>query len=221
MTYLGREIWLFLAEYGRPGALYSVSGRSKASREREAVYYQEERRVAIEPLDKSQNADPLRNYNAMRFDDSSLVISNGLHTEDIFGSREIVALRRFLNKWGPEPDSLRTPRIAGIVKYPILYLGMITEDKNAESIIISPIGGTAYGVSTYSGKGIEPEPFDISRLSKQDMLPNVRLEGKTAEEVADFFVTKVIDPEFFVCCSSALWYEDLKEWEIAILNKSG
>ncbi len=226
MAYLGRKIWLFLTEGGRPGAVYSVSGRSRASREREAVYYPEERRVAIEPLDKSQKADSLRNYNAMRFNDELLVVSNGLHTEDIFNSpNRGESLRTILNKWGPEPDSLHTPRIAGIVDDKLcykssFYLAMVTQGKEAVFVEIEPEVGTAYGISTYSGNGTEPEPFEIDELIKRQ-LPELTIEGKSPEDIARFFVDKVIDPEFFVCCSTALWDDDWWEWKIAILNKSG
>lgn len=230
MSYLGREIWLFLTEEGRPGALYSVSGRSEASRQREAVYYPEENRVAIEPLDKSQKTDSLRHYNAMRFNDIFLAVSNGLQTEHMlescFGNYargDITRkMRRHLNKLGPEPDTLKTPRIAGIVNYPTFYaMAMITEDNNAKSIIIHPTGGTAYGISTYSGEGTEPKSFPINRLLDQQTLLSKKVRGESPEDIAKFFVSNVIDPEFFVCCASALWHEEDCDWKIFTLNKSG
>ena len=233
MAYLGREIWLFLTEEGRPGALYSVSGRSPHSRQREAVYYPKEKRVAIEPLDKSQTVDSLRHYNAMLFNDAYLAVSNGLHTEDMLEScsgKFVLSdiprrMKRYLDKWGPEPDSLKTPRIGGIIYYaqdsiPPFYLAIIKQDENAKSIMINPMEGIAYGISTYSGKGTEPESFDTSSLFKTPMSPNVKLSGKSVEEVTRFFVDKIIDPEFFVCCSTAIWNEESEEWEVAILNKS-
>lgn len=229
MAYLGREIWLFLTEEERPGALYSVSGRSPPSRQRKAVYHPEERRVAIEPLDKSQASDNLRHYNAMIFNNHFLAVSNGSHTEDMlescFGNYAIGdiprKMRMHLNKWKPEPDSLKTPRIAGIVKYPKFYtLGMITEENNAKSILVYPTGGTAYGISTFSGEGTEPKSFDINKLLTQDLLPNVRVEGESPKDIAEFFVSNVIDPEFFVCCASALWHEESEGWKLFILNKN-
>jgi IMP cyclohydrolase len=230
MAYLGREIWLFLTDEGRPGALYSVSGRSKDSRERKAVYYSKESRVAIEPLDKSQKADSLRHYNAMKFNDIFLAVSNGLHTEDMLESRfgnyaigDIPRkMRMHLNKWKPEPDTLKTPRIAGIVTYPTFYtMGMITEDNNATSIIVYPTRGTAYGISTYSGEGTEPKSFPIDRLLDQQTLLSKKVRGESPKDIAEFFVSNVIDPEFFVCCASALWHEEDDSWKIATLNKSG
>jgi IMP cyclohydrolase len=230
MAYLGREIWLFLTEEGRPGALYSVSGRSPPSRQREAVYYSEERRVAIEPLDKSQASDNLRHYNAMKFNNHFLAVSNGSHTEDMlescFGNYAIGdiprKMRMHLNKWKPEPDTLKTPRIAGIVTYPTFYtMGMITEENNAKSITIYPPRETAYGISTYSGEGTEPKSFDINRLLYQQTLLIKRVRGESPKDIAEFFVSNVIDPEFFVCCASALWHKEDDSWKIAILNKSG
>jgi len=193
------------------------------SRQRKAVYYPKAGRVAIEPLDKSKKADTLRHYNAMMFNDYGLlVVSNGLHTEDIFNSpdRSTEALRKMLNKWGPEPDNYHTPRIAGVVDYPQYCLAIITENKNARSIRVRPKLGMAHGISTYSGQGIVPEPFDVNRFTHHT-LPNVRIEGTTPEDIAKFFANKVIDPEFFVCCASALWYEDDEKWKIATLNGNG
>lgn len=230
MAYLGREIWLFLTDEGRPGALYSVSGRSKDSRERKAVYYPEENRVAIEPLDKTQAVDALRHYNAMKFNYDLLVVTNGLQTEDIFNmnysfDRGTESLRKYLNEWGPEPDSLNTPRIAGTIEklrgYPLFYLAIISEASKSKSTRLQPRLGTAYGISTYSGKGTEPESFDTNKLSKQRMIPNVKVPGKSPEEIARFFVDKIIDPEFFVCCSAAIWNEESEEWKLFTLNKSG
>ena len=224
MVYLGRGIWLFSTEEGRFGKFYSVEGRSSASRERKAVYHPGERRVAIEPLDKSQ-IDPLRHYNATRFGDGLLVVSNGLHTEDIYNSQDKrpVGLRRRLNTWGVEPDSLHTPRIAGmlnihgIVNNPLLYLGMVS-DNGVRSIRVKPNPGYAYGISTYNGDENNPKPFDINLLSKQSRLPKVRVEGETPEEIAEFFATEVIDPKFFVSGVSAVWYEEDRDWRIAVRN---
>jgi len=220
MAYLGREIWLFLTEDGRPGALYSVSGRSLPSRQREAVYYPEEKRVAIEPLDKLEKADPLRHYNAMRFQDDLLVVSNGLHTEDIFNLPDRESLRTILNKWGPEPDKYSTPRITGVINNSLFSLGIIAPKTQAEVAELELDIGMAYGISTYSGKGIEPEPFEIDKLIKRQ-LPKSKIEGKSPKSIADFFASKVIDPEFFVCCSTAVWNEELGEWGLFILNKNG
>lgn len=220
MAYLGREIWLFLTEEGRPGALYSVSGRSPASRQREAVYYPEEKRISIEPLDKLEKADPLRHYNAMKFRDDLLVVSNGLHTEDIFNSPYRESLRTILNKWGPEPDKYSTPRIAGIVNNSLFSLAIIVPKTQAEVVELELDIGMAYGISTYSGKEIEPEPFEIDKLIKRQ-LSKSKIEGKTPKSITDFFTSKVIDQEFFVCCSTAILYEELGEWEVFILNKNG
>jgi IMP cyclohydrolase len=238
MVYLGREIWLFLTEEGRPGALYSVSGRSPPSRQREAVYYPDERRVAIEPLDKSQIADALRHYNAMKFDDDLLVVSNGLHTENIFDLPNRRNLRMSLVRWGPEADSLHTPRIAGIIDTSFsdyaetsdldykFYLGMVTYLTLASPPLtitkrIIPDAGNAYGISTYSGMGAEPESFDIRQLKRQEFIPKVKISGKTIKDVQKYFLENLIDQEFFVCCTSALWFREDDEWEIAILNKNG
>lgn len=229
MVYLGREIWLFLTEDGRPDVLYSVSGRSQTSRQREAVYYPRERRVAIGPSDKLEKADPLRHYDAMKLDENLLVVSNGSHTKDIYDAfysfdRGTEALRNILNRWGPEPDSLHTPRIAGVIERftgnPLFYLAIISETNSAKSMRIQPRLGTSYGISTYSGKGADPEPFDISKLARQHMLPNIRVDGKSPEDITEFFVSRVIDSEFFVCCSAAVLHDETGEWNVSVLNKS-
>ena len=78
--YPGRQIFLGKTIKGDPCFAYLITGRSPESRQRKAVRVDDV--IRIGPLG-DQAYDPLRHYNAVKFDRGSgvLSVSNGIQTD--------------------------------------------------------------------------------------------------------------------------------------------
>ncbi|MFC2070905.1 IMP cyclohydrolase [Chloroflexota bacterium] len=125
--YPGRQLFLGLTVNGRPTFAYLVTGRSPASRERKGTLV--ENGVIMGPIG-NEPYDWLRHYTAIKYDNSIglAVVSNGIQTEAIFETYRLIYhtgslpeegyIGKIMDGAGYEPDSLHTPRIAGLVTNP-------------------------------------------------------------------------------------------------------
>jgi IMP cyclohydrolase len=195
--YPGRQLFLGKTANGDPCFAYLITGRSPESRERKGLLVGES--VRIGPLG-NQPYDPLRHYAALKYDKVSgiVAVSNGIQTEAIletyrllFNTASIPArdyMEKILDGADAEPDSYHTPRIAGIITYanekektPVFIIGIKAYNVPARAIQVNPGPGSLIGISTYKGSMENPEP-----RNPVDALPEIGLQGNTAEEIAQF-----------------------------------
>ena len=144
--YPGRQLFLGTTVAGKPAFMYLVTGRSPQSRERKAVRRGDS--VIMGPLGDAPY-DWLRHYTAVKCDTSAglLAVTNGIQTEAVFEMYKLLYhtgstparsyLKKILSGAGFEPDSLRTPRPAGVVTNPagktspIYLVGIVTAASSA------------------------------------------------------------------------------------------
>ena len=136
--YPGRQLFIGMTLNGNPAVAYLVTGRSPASRERKASPL--DNGIIIGPLG-NQPYDPLRHYTGLKYDNVSgiMAVSNGIQTEAIFETYKLLFntnsmpakdyMETILEGAQAEPDSLHTPRIAGIVtnganNQPVFFVGI-------------------------------------------------------------------------------------------------
>ena len=162
--YPGRQLFLGLTKSGRPCLAYLVTGRSLQSRERMATTMGTS--IIMGPIGDVPY-DPLRHYPAIKYDNSTglVAVSNGIQTEAIYETYRLLFntdstpgpdyLAMLMNGARSEPDSLHTPRIAGVISNPagvtdpVYIAGIKTHGKPAKTWQVTPGPGTLTGVSTY------------------------------------------------------------------------
>ena len=193
--YPGRQLFIGLTGDSRPTLAYLVTGRNPKSRERLAVAAGDS--IRIGPIGQ-QEYDPLRHYTGVKFDNLTgiAVVSNGIQTEALFETYRLLFntqnthsgdyMGKIMDGAGAEPDSLHTPRIAGVVTSgdagrPVFIIGIVTEDAPASTFEISPEPGILVGVSTYQGDMETPQAFDPG-----SELPRLHFSGKTALDLAAY-----------------------------------
>ncbi|MCL6519452.1 MAG: IMP cyclohydrolase [Armatimonadetes bacterium] len=127
--YVGRIVAVGMTS--KPFVAYRVSSRSFPNR----VARITDIGVAIQPLDSEDlKKNPYIAYNCIRVSKNGVVVSNGSHTDPIWeklegGVEPETALSDVLAEMGYERDELNTPRIAGIVKDSVGYIGIVRPDK--------------------------------------------------------------------------------------------
>ena len=231
--YPGRQLFLGLTAGGQPALAYLVTGRSPASRERVAVAVGDGIRMG--PLGK-RDYDPLRHYTATLFDRLTgiAVVSNGIQTEAIYEAYRLVRnigsppeesyLQLLLEGARAEPDSLNTPRIAGVVTRDcdsgrMVYIaGVKRADVPARTLPVTVEPGVFFGVSTYQGDLARPLPFDVSAgLARLDF------DGEGAHDLAmrlyDLSEATNEGEDIRVCAIGAVYSDEDEAWEIAIKNR--
>ena len=219
MVYIGRAVGLGRTPNTNPVALYAVSGRSEESRARKATIH--DGAVHIGPLDGSDN-DPLRHYDAMTLVDSSIVVSNGVHTNDIAEAYEKVkrsedAIKNVLDELGAEPDSYHTPRIAALfnfVQHYRGYFGIVNEGREPNTWYNTIEVGKAFMLPTY--KGDRQDPRNVVVNDSQHIFP-LNLYENTPEELAEELY-RMIDGYFVVSAVAAVWNFNDQKWEFAVRN---
>ncbi len=230
--YPGRQLFIGMTMNGSPAVAYLVTGRSPASRERKASPL--DNGIIIGPLG-NQPYDPLRHYTGVKYDNTSgiITVSNGIQTEAIFETYKLLFntsssptkdfIEKLLDAAQAEPDSLRTPRIAGVVTNntdtnPVLIVGIKRQDIPAKAFQIEPKYGTLTGISTYKGSLENPESFDPSAG-----LATLDFKGKTPIELAEhlFEVSKAVynGDDIRVCAVGGIRSEDKRTWQVAIRNR--
>jgi IMP cyclohydrolase len=231
--YPGRQLFLGLTADGRPCLAYLVTGRSPQSRERKGIPI--ENGISMGPIG-DEPYDWLRHYTAVRYDNSIglAVVSNGIQTEAIFETYKLLFhtgslpeknyMERIMDGARSEPDSLHTPRIAGVITNPggeanpVYILGIVEHDMPARAFQIEPEVGTLTGISTYSGDLDNPAPFDLS-----SKLPTIEFKGRTAEELADYLydlsAASYKGDDIRVCAIGGIRSDDNLTWNLSIKNR--
>jgi len=252
MAYYGRTLGIGITEREDIAAIYAVSGRSEGSKSRIARIIDEDliKRVTIGPI-KEPTGEQSKNANLLFYDcmwmithvskdvvcgcRPYLVVSNGEHTNKTVNARMknpcASGLKQVLESFGPEPDSLHTPRIAGEVIFnyshpygmfmnPKTQIGIVTAHQELADVVEADLeddnDGTFRLISTYTGQNDEkPEApkFDISK----EIVKKVSLKGAHAEELAEEFY-KMIDPRYVVCTVAAVWFSNGDGWDVAVKN---
>ena len=231
--YPGRQLFLGVTAKGSPAFAYLVTGRSPASRERKGTLA--ENGVIMGPI-VDEPYDWLRHYTAIKYDNSIglMAISNGIQTEAIFETYKLiyhtgskpdkVYIETIMTGANYEPDSLHTPRIAGIVMNPageakpVYILGIITDRPPARIYESIPDPGTMIGISTYNGDLANPTAFDV-----KGKLPVIGLKVETPEGIADYIygiseATSNSD-DIRVCAIGGVRSDDNLTWKLAIVNR--
>ncbi len=247
-TYIGRILGLGVTEQGNPAAVYGLSGRSEASRQRRLVEsdYLLGPEVLVEPAGEitpqQKGKKSLLFYPAIRClnrkrsptrSRSFAVVSNGAHTNELFGSvlnyygPYFPLLDRgkdVMHIWGCEPDDYNTPRIAGLIGSDSLITQgffWVAKRKNtykASKNFLNIEKGTAYCVQTYSGNPERPKPvmFKEGSIARDaDITTCVNIRGKRPKDIAGWFFDS-IDPRYVVAAAAAVNNNGM--WRIAVRN---
>jgi IMP cyclohydrolase len=231
--YPGRQLFLGATAKGRPAFAYLVTGRSPASRERKGT--SAENSVIMGPVG-NEAYDWLRHYTAIKYDNSIglMTVSNGIQTEAIFEMYRLLYhtgtrpdkehMGMIMTGAKYEPDSLHTPRIAGLVMNtaddaaPVYVIGIITDAPPARVYEITPEPGTLTAISTYRGDLANPVPFNI-----EGKLPVIELPVETPEDIADYIYgiseAAYQGDDIRVCSVGGVCSGDNLTWKLAIVNR--
>lgn len=231
--YPGRQLFTGLTVDGNPSLAYLVTGRSRQSRER--VGMQMENKVIMGPIG-NQQYDPLRHYTAVEYDNNSgiAVVSNGIQTEAIFETYRLLNntgsvpttdyMEKILDGAGAEPDSLHTPRIAGVITchdteaMRVYIIGIKIQNLPAKAFQIRPEPSTIIGISTYGGDLGSPESFN-----PESELPKLEFGGRTAEELAKYIFdmshATYRGEDIRVCSIAGIHNRKNHTWDLALVNK--
>jgi len=229
--YPGRQLFLGLTAKGKPAFAYLVTGRSPQSRERKAT--PQKNSIIMGPVGK-QPYDWLKHYTALKYDnDIGLVaISNGIQTEAIFETYKLLFhtgsapnrsyLKKIMDGARSEPDSLNTPRIAGIISNskgskPVYIISLKTLGRPAFTWQVKPKPGTLTGVSTYHGNMESPKAFNV-----EEGLPELKFYADVPQELAGLIygmsAVKYQGDDIRVCAIGGI-RSDEHTWEVAIINR--
>ncbi len=231
--YPGRQLFIGLTADARPALVYLVTGRSPQSRARLAVAAGDS--IRIDPLGQQEHV-PLRfHYPSVKFDNETgmAVVTNGIQTEAIFETYRLLLiagtaptgdyLEKILDGAGAEPDSLNTPRIAGVItstdddNKPVFVIGIVSEFVPASAFEIKPEPGVLTGISTYKGDLANPEAFDPA-----SELPRLQCGGNTAQDLAEYLfdISEATNQgeDIRVCAIGGVLSADDK-WNHHIINK--
>ena len=233
--YPGRQLFIGLTEDNKPALVYLVTGRSPQSRERIAVATGDS--IRIDPIGQQEHV-PLRfHYPSVKFDNETgmAVVSNGIQTEAIFEMYRLLLiagtaptgdyLEKILDGAGAEPDSLNTPRIAGVItsagedKKPVFIIGIVTANTPATASEVKLEPGALVGISTYKGDLANPEAFDPASA-----LPRLQFGGKTTKDLAEYLykLSEATNQgeDIRVCATGGVLSTD-GHWSHHIINKHG
>ena len=226
--YPGRQLFLGMTQDNRACLAYLVTGRSKESRERRAIPF--ENTVRMGPLGDIAY-DPLRHYTALKYDNSGVAaISNGIQTEAVFETYKLLLnvnspqtpdfMAKIMDGANAEPDSYHTPRIAGVIvnaAKPVFIIGIKAFEKPAAATKVEPAAGTLYGVSTYKGDMDSPSATDPAA-----QLSQLKFEGKNPEELAKFIfdisAAQYKGDDIRVCSLGLIRSADNTKWDLAFIN---
>ncbi len=226
--YPGRQLFLGLTAENKPCFVYLITGRSPESRERKAVLMGDI--IRIGPVGGAAY-DPLRHYSAVKYSlqNSLASITNGIQTEAVFEIYNLLFntasqpgkeyLEKILDGAGAEPDTLHTPRIAGVVTQqngqPVFILGIKAFNAPAKAWQLEPLAGFLKGISTYKGDMEKPEARDI-----QDVLPDLEFKGQSANDLAEYLFSisaaSCKGHDIRVCTVGGVLSNS--RWELAVKN---
>jgi IMP cyclohydrolase len=231
--YPGRQLFLGRTSAGNPAFAYLVTGRSPQSRERKATRHQND--IIMGPIG-DEPYDWLKHYTAIKYDDhiGLAVITNGIQTEAIFETYRLLFhtgalpttgyIKKIMNGARHEPDSMKTPRIAGVIMNPsgktnpVYLLSIKTYGRPAATWQLKPKPDTLNGISTYHGDLENPGAFDID-----SELPKIKFNAETPEELADYIynmsAASYKGDDIRVCAIGGIRSEDNLTWKAAIINR--
>jgi IMP cyclohydrolase len=227
--YPGRQLFIGLTSNSAPAFIYLVTGRSPASRERKAIL--RDSTVIIGPLGDVPY-DSLRHYTAVKFDNTTVIaaISNGIQTESIYETYRLLCnvgsypsssyLKKLMEGAKSEPDSLNTPRIAGIITKSsgttYTMVSIKRHDAPAEVFSAKPIPGTLIGVATYQGDMENPRPYDINGGVKK-IIPQTATSQGLAQYLYDLSAATYNSDDIRVCSVGGIYSNG--KFEISIINR--
>lgn len=231
--YPGRQIFLGNTPGGSPAFAYLVTGRSPASQERKAT--PSENSIIMGPLGH-EPYDWLRHYTAVKYDNSTglAVITNGIQTEAIFETYRLLYhcgtrpargyLKKIMDGANYEPDSLKTPRISGLIINPpgktesVYLLGIKVAGSPAYAWEITFEPGALAGVSTYRGDMENPKSFDA------DKGPSALLcDAETPEALTEYIyeISAAVNKgdDIRVSAVAGIRADDNLTWKLAFINR--
>ncbi len=227
--YPGRQLFIGLTAKGFPAIIYLVTGRSPASRERKAI--KRNNAVIIGPLGDAPY-DPLRHYTAIKYDNSSgiVAVSNGIQTEAIFetyqllhnvgSSPEPIYMKKLMEGAKSEPDSLNTPRIAGVVTKGagslFTMVSIKRHDMPAKVFSVKPTPGMFIGVSTYQGDMDNPRSYDVGSGVKK-IKPHVITAPKLARYLYDLSMATYNGDDIRVCAIGGVFVNG--KLRLSVINR--
>jgi IMP cyclohydrolase len=229
--YPGRQLFLGLTKEAKPAFAYLVTGRSPQSRERKAT--PKENSVINGPID-NRPYHWLFHYTAVKYDNEIglAAVTNGIQTEAIFETYKLLYhcgtepatsyIKNIMDGANYEPDSLKTPRISGVItnsgdnKKPIYIVSIKTAGKPAFTWEVTPKQGVMLGISTYQGNMENPAPF------KADKGPaELKFNAVTPQEIADFIyeisAATYKGDDIRVCAIGGVRTDN--NWKVAFINR--
>lgn len=231
--YPGRQLFIGLSARERPCLAYLVTGRSPSSRERQAV--PAGGGIRIGPIGQVEY-DPLRHYTGALFDPLSglAVVSNGIQTEAIYETYRLLYnadaapydsyMQKLLEGARAEPDSLSTPRIAGVITRPghggrwVFILGIKRADMPAVTFAPTAEPGVLFGLSTYQGEMANPEPLDVN--AGPVTLGSAAEDAESlAGHLYDISEASNEGQDIRVCTIGAVLAEETGGWNVATRNR--
>jgi IMP cyclohydrolase len=227
--YPGRQLFLGLTAAKEPCFAYLVTGRSPESRQRKAIPI--ENTVRIDPLGNVPY-DANRHYRALKYDNSAGIaaVSNGIQTEAIYETYKLLFdlsspatkdyMEKILDGANAEPDSLHTPRIAGVIipikGNPVFVIGIKALNSPAVARQVTPAAGSLTGISTYKGNLDNPEPTTPTAA-----LVELKFGGNSPHDLAkyvyDMSAATYKNEDIRVCAIGGMYSGS--SWDIAIINK--
>ena len=229
--YPGRQIFLGLTASGSPAFVYLVTGRSPQSRERRATPVEDS--VIMGPLG-NEPYDWLRHYTAVKYDDDIGlgVVSNGIQTEAIFETYKLLFhagsaparsyLKKLMDGARAEPDSLNTPRIAGVVTnlpgktMPVFIVSIKVAGKPAFIWELDFEPGTLAGVSTYHGDMENPGAFKAEG-HPTPLACDVNTPEELAEYIYEISAASYKGDDIRVSAVGGVRTENV--WKVALVNR--
>jgi IMP cyclohydrolase len=235
--YPGRQVFLGRTPAGRPAFAYLVTGRSPASRERRAV--PRDNGVIMGPIDNTPY-DWLRHYTAVKYDNAIgfLAVSNGIQTEALYETYRLLyhcgarasrgCFRKIMDGANYEPDSLKTPRIAGLVitppgknrPEPVYLMGIKTAGVPAYVWEITFDPGALAGVSTYTGEMADPKPFGADS-GPSALVCDAETPRDLAHFIYDVSAAENNGQDIRVAAVAGVRQDDGLTWSLFHLNRHG
>jgi IMP cyclohydrolase len=229
--YPGRQLFLGMTAEKKPAFAYLVTGRSPASRERLAT--PKKNSIIMGPIGNAPY-DWLRHYMAVKYDNAIglATVSNGIQTEAIFETYKLLYytgstpnksyLKKIMDGANYEPDSISTPRIAGVItnptgkKDPVFNISIVTSNRLAAAWQVKPKAGMFYGVSTYHGNMESPGAFNID-----SGLAELNCATTTPQALADFIyeisAASYNGDDIRVCALGGVRTDNT--WQVALINR--
>ena len=200
--YVGRIVAIGRSKE-RSFAAYRVSSRSFPNRRAEV----RGRSILVSPLDSSDLArNPYIAYNCIRISGETAVVANGTQADMIMeriedGGKPLDALAISLVAYGYERDELDTPRIAGVVRGKMGWLGIARKEEfRVRQFDLKE--GSAFMVATY-------EKTDFEALA---------LGGQSAEEIARRAYDLPLERPVCGAAALALPAEQRQGYDLAVYN---